>query len=162
MKSPVVMGIDPSIAKTGVVILRGTDLLHAQTLKTPPGRTDEERVMELALLVNNLANAYGVEAAGIEKQHAGGCRGNSLVKLCLAAGALLGGLANRDFPVYGVQPTAARKALGYGAMKKPQVQEATRRRLNMEKKLPQDQADACAVALAADARHRIELAKGAD
>lgn len=155
----IVLGSDPSIANCGAVVLavegNRVRLLSARTLKPPVGWTDQERVAWLCYEVTGIIANEDVTVAGVEAQHAGACRANTLVKLCMAAGAVCGACGAMQVPVYGVQPTEARKALGFGALKTHQVNEAVRRRLNLAKPLPEHQSAAVAVAFAAEARYRI-------
>jgi len=159
-----VAGVDPSIADCGIVVLSiegaRTRLLSARTLHPPVGWTDQERVAWLALEVTGIIANEDVEVAGVEAQHAGACRANTLVKLCMAAGAVCGACGAMQVPVYGVQPTEARKALGFGAMKRDAVNAAVARRLGLAKALPEHESAAVAVALAAASRHRAAVARG--
>jgi len=154
-----VLGVDPSIRECGVVVVHDDHLVYRRTLRPDPHLPDSERLTWIGETIGTVAETLEVNAIGVEAQYAGAARGNALVKLAMCAGVVVGLGAWLGVPVYLVQPSEARAALGHGRMGKEQVHGAVRARLGLgdDYELTEHEAAAVAVALAVERRDRFAM-----
>jgi len=148
-----ILGIDPGIGITGFGLIETSSRASARaldfgvittTMNAPlPGRLKE--------LYDNLQEVFDAakpDVVSIEKLFFSK-NITTGIAVAEARGLVLLTAAQRNIPIYEYTPNEIKKILtGYGAAKKPQMQEMVRVHLNLEKKpKPDDAADALAAAI---------------
>ena len=148
-----ILGIDPGIGITGFGLIETSSRASARaldfgvittTMNAPlPGRLRE--------LYDNLQEVFDTakpDVVSIEKLFFSK-NITTGIAVAEARGLVLLTAAQRNIPIYEYTPNEIKKILtGYGAAKKPQMQEMVRVHLNLEKKpKPDDAADALAAAI---------------
>jgi crossover junction endodeoxyribonuclease RuvC len=146
-----ILGIDPGLARVGygVIEVEGRDqrLLDCGIIRTDPGRSEGERMVEIARDLRVLLRTWQPQLAAVEKFFF--YRSSTTIAVVQARGVLMMTLARFRVPVVEYPPMQIKLALaGHGHAEKDAVLEAVMRELNLsEPPRPDDAADALAVAL---------------
>ncbi|MFM7314377.1 MAG: crossover junction endodeoxyribonuclease RuvC [Cyanobium sp.] len=150
-----ILGIDPGLARVGygVIEVEGTpgrgrqQLLDCGIIRTDPGRSEGERMVEIARDLRVLLRTWRPELASVEKFFF--YRSSTTIAVVQARGVLMMTLARFGVPVVEYPPMQIKLALaGHGHAQKDDVLEAVMRELDLEEPpRPDDAADALAVAL---------------
>jgi crossover junction endodeoxyribonuclease RuvC len=146
-----ILGIDPGLARVGygVIEVEGRDqrLLDCGIIRTDPGRSEGERMVEIARDLRVLLRTWRPQLAAVEKFFF--YRSSTTIAVVQARGVLMMTLARFRVPVVEYPPMQIKLALaGHGHAEKDAVLEAVMRELNLsEPPRPDDAADALAVAL---------------
>ena len=146
-----ILGIDPGLARVGygVIEVEGRDqrLLDCGIIRTDPGRSEGERMVEIARDLRVLLRTWRPQLAAVEKFFF--YRSSTTIAVVQARGVLMMTLARFKVPVVEYPPMQIKLALaGHGHAEKDAVLEAVMRELNLsEPPRPDDAADALAVAL---------------
>ncbi len=156
-----VLGVDPGFGRTGlgVVDIQGTKATHVwhEVIETP---SDMPFVERLQVVRNDLQEAirkFSPTAAAIEDLFFQS-NAKTAMKVGMARGVLLLGLADAGLPIVNVKPNELKQGItGYGRADKKQVQEMVVRLLKMEEapKLD-DAADALALAIVGGLLHKTK------
>ena len=158
-----VIGIDPSLTSTGLVLIRKGEVIYHSNIKTSTKMFYSERIAYIAKEVYkffaHISKFRKVDVIAIEMPYIGRIKGNSTLKVAEARGAIIGGISayfgvlDRP-PIEDIAATEAKKAVGVNsALKrvdsKPAVKEAVERLFpEMKTNINQDILDACAIATA--------------
>ncbi|MHB8572335.1 MAG: crossover junction endodeoxyribonuclease RuvC [Candidatus Dormibacteria bacterium] len=148
---PVILGIDPGIARTGFGVVRlGAGVpavVECGCIETPPG-PDPARLLELVLRLEALFERHAPAEAAVERLFFGQ-NSRSALQVGQARGVAILALARAGIEISEYTPVQVKQALtGYGAAGKDQVEVMVRRRLGIVDRIrPDDTADALAVAL---------------
>lgn len=161
----VVLGIDPSLRGTGVVVaafqpqLTMPQLLHHATLKHPSSHDYVACLGDLLEAIENLMSRYPIDEAALEQTIYVQNR-QVAQKMGAARGAIIAPLARKGIPVWEYAPLRVKQAVvGTGKASKGQVAKTVQRWLGLAEALPYDESDALAVALChAWSRERPHLA----
>jgi crossover junction endodeoxyribonuclease RuvC len=146
-----ILGIDPGLARVGygVIEVEGRDqrLLDCGIIRTDPGRSEGERMVEIARDLRVLLRTWQPQLAAVEKFFF--YRSSTTIAVVQARGVVMMTLARFRVPVVEYPPMQIKLALaGHGHAEKDAVLEAVMRELNLsEPPRPDDAADALAVAL---------------
>ena len=150
-----ILGIDPGLARVGygVIEVEGTpgrgrqQLLDCGIIRTDPGRSEGDRMVEIARDLRQLIRAWRPELAAVEKFFF--YRSSTTIAVVQARGVLMMTLARFRVPVVEFPPMQIKLALaGHGHAQKDEVLEAVMRELDLtDPPRPDDAADALAVAL---------------
>ena len=148
-----ILGIDPGLARVGYGVIeidgaeRTQGLLDCGIIRTDPGRSEGERMVEIARDLRVLLRTWRPELAAVEKFFF--YRSSTTIAVVQARGVLMMTLARFRVPVVEYPPMQIKLALaGHGHAEKDAVLEAVMRELNLsEPPRPDDAADALAVAL---------------
>jgi crossover junction endodeoxyribonuclease RuvC len=150
-----ILGIDPGLARVGYGVIevegppgRGRQqLLDCGIIRTDPGRSEGERMVEIARDLRLLLRTWRPELASVEKFFF--YRSSTTIAVVQARGVLMMTLARFRVPVVEYPPMQIKLALaGHGHAQKDEVLEAVMRELDLhEPPRPDDAADALAVAL---------------
>jgi len=153
----IILGIDPGLARVGYGVIaveagqasidgRGR-LLDCGLICTQPGRSDGERMVEIASDLRQLIRRWQPGLAVVEKFFF--YRSSTTIAVVQARGVLLMTLARFRIPVREYPPMQIKQALtGNGHADKHEVLEAVMRELALEQPpRPDDAADALAAAL---------------
>ncbi|MFM7652449.1 MAG: crossover junction endodeoxyribonuclease RuvC [Vulcanococcus sp.] len=146
-----ILGIDPGLARVGygVIEVQGRDqrLLDCGIIRTDPGRSEGDRMVEIARDLRVLLRTWRPELAAVEKFFF--YRSSTTIAVVQARGVVMMTLARLKVPVVEYPPMQIKLALaGHGHAHKDDVLEAVMRELNLsEPPRPDDAADALAVAL---------------
>ena len=146
-----ILGIDPGLARVGygVIEVEGRDqrLLDCAIIRTDPGRSEGERMVEIARDLRVLLRTWQPQLAAVEKFFF--YRSSTTIAVVQARGVVMMTLARFRVPVVEYPPMQIKLALaGHGHAEKDAVLEAVMRELNLsEPPRPDDAADALAVAL---------------
>ncbi|WP_411871350.1 crossover junction endodeoxyribonuclease RuvC [Vulcanococcus limneticus] len=146
-----ILGLDPGLARVGygVIDTGGGQqrLLDCGIIRTDPGRSEGERMVEIARDLRQLIRAWRPELAAVEKFFF--YRSSTTIAVVQARGVLMMTLARFAIPVVEFPPMQIKLALaGHGHAGKDDVLTAVMRELNLEvPPRPDDAADALAVAL---------------
>ena len=165
----IIFGIDPGYATVGFGVLRfdGAGVITvmgygavttAPSEVTPKGRTEVPqhlRLLEIYRDFTELLQKYRPDTAVVEKLF-WGSNTTTAIGVSQARGVLLLAAAQSGAEVAEFTPLQVKSAVtGYGRAAKPQVQEMTRRFLNLKEiPKPDDAADALAIALAYGRLHK--------
>jgi crossover junction endodeoxyribonuclease RuvC len=146
-----VLGVDAALRTTGVAILEaaGSRLtaLHFGLIVNPPARAHSAALHHLRGELGRLIDVWAPAEAAIEGVFF--CR-NARTALALgeARGAILSLCAERAVPIYEYAPRLIKRSVaGRGAAGKDQVGGMVRAMLGIPGEVPEDAADALAVAL---------------
>lgn len=149
----IILGIDPSLRRTGYGVIRmlspdRAEVLDCGIIAVRPDHAHSECLRRLIGGVRELTAVYHPENAAIEDAFYGKNIKTSMI-LSMARGAIIGTLAEAGVPVYAYSPRRAKKAVvGTGTATKGQVAAmmAARFRLDLSG-IPDDATDALALAL---------------
>jgi crossover junction endodeoxyribonuclease RuvC len=122
-------------------------LLDCGIIRTDPGRSEGERMVEIARDLRQLIRAWRPQLAVVEKFFF--YRSSTTISVVQARGVLMMTLARFQIPVVEFPPMQIKLALaGHGHAEKDDVLAAVMRELNLERPpRPDDAADALAAAL---------------
>ncbi|MEI8251485.1 MAG: crossover junction endodeoxyribonuclease RuvC [Synechococcus sp. ELA057] len=154
-----ILGIDPGLARVGYGVIavapqdrgvapQGTaQLLDCGMIRTEPGRSEGERMVEIAADLRQLLRLWRPQLAVVEKFFF--YRSSNTIAVVQARGVLMMTLARFRVPVLELPPMQIKQALtGNGHAQKEEVLEAVMRELDLEQPpRPDDAADALAAAL---------------
>jgi len=152
-----ILGLDPGLARVGYGLIEVSArsgghpgqqrLLDCGMIRTEPGRSDGERMVEIARDLRLLIRAWKPELAAVEKFFF--YRSSTTISVVQARGVLMMTLARFRIPALEFPPMQIKQALtGHGHADKDEVLEAVMRELDLsEPPRPDDAADALAVAL---------------
>ncbi len=146
-----ILGIDPGLARVGygLIEIAGSSqrLLDCGILRTDPGASDGERMLEIARDLRVLVRTWRPQLAVVEQFFF--YRSSTTIAVVQARGVLLMTLARFAVPVAEFPPMQIKQALtGNGHADKQDVLEAVMRELGLESPpRPDDAADALAAAL---------------
>jgi len=146
-----ILGIDPGLARVGFgvieVVGREQQLLDCGIIRTDAGRSEGDRMVEIARDLRLLLRTWRPELAAVEKFFF--YRSSTTIAVVQARGVVIMTLARFRVPVVEFPPMQIKLALaGSGHARKDEVLEAVMRELNLsEPPRPDDAADALAVAL---------------
>jgi len=151
----VILGLDPGLARVGYGLIavdgkpgRGSqELLDCGIIRTDPGRSEGDRMVEIARDLRQLIRAWKPELAVVEKFFF--YRSSTTISVVQARGVLMMTLARFQIPVVEFPPMQIKLALaGHGHAEKDDVLAAVMRELNLDTPpRPDDAADALAAAL---------------
>jgi crossover junction endodeoxyribonuclease RuvC len=151
----VILGLDPGLARVGYGLIavdgkpgRGSQqLLDCGIIRTDPGRSEGDRMVEIARDLRQLIRAWKPELAVVEKFFF--YRSSTTISVVQARGVLMMTLARFQIPVVEFPPMQIKLALaGHGHAEKNDVLAAVMRELNLDTPpRPDDAADALAAAL---------------
>ena len=150
-----ILGLDPGLARVGygVIDVDGRPgsgrqhLVDCGIIRTDPGRSDGDRMVEIARDLRQLLRTWRPQLAAVEKFFF--YRSSTTISVVQARGVLMMTLARFQVPVVEYPPMQIKLALaGHGHADKGDVLDAVMRELNLEDPpRPDDAADALAVAL---------------
>ena len=146
-----ILGIDPGLARVGYGVIevegRSQRLLDCGIIRTDAGRSEGDRMVEIARDLRQLIRAWRPELAAVEKFFF--YRSSTTIAVVQARGVVMMTLARFAVPVVEFPPMQIKLALaGSGHARKDEVLEAVMRELDLsEPPRPDDAADALAVAL---------------
>lgn len=146
-----IFGIDPGLARVGYGVIevegRQQRLLDCGIIRTDAGRSEGERMVEIARDLRVLLRTWRPELAAVEKFFF--YRSSTTIAVVQARGVVMMTLARFAVPVVEFPPMQVKLALaGSGHARKDEVLEAVMRELDLsEPPRPDDAADALAVAL---------------
>jgi crossover junction endodeoxyribonuclease RuvC len=151
-----ILGLDPGLARVGYGLIEAGgnhadqasgQLLDCGIIRTEPGRSDGERMVEIARDLRQLIRCWRPQLAVVEKFFF--YRSSTTISVVQARGVLMMTLARFRIPVVEVPPMQIKQALtGDGHADKDAVLEAVMRELQLsEPPRPDDAADALAAAL---------------
>lgn len=146
-----ILGIDPGLARVGYGVIevqgRQQRLLDCGIIRTDAGRSEGDRMVEIARDLRQLIRAWRPELAAVEKFFF--YRSSTTIAVVQARGVVMMTLARFAVPVVEFPPMQIKLALaGSGHARKDEVLEAVMRELDLrEPPRPDDAADALAVAL---------------
>jgi crossover junction endodeoxyribonuclease RuvC len=160
------MGIDPGIAIVGfgVVEKQGSQLRPVQygSIQTEAGLPVPLRLKQIFKAMQSLLETYRPEELAVEKLYFSKNVTNAFT-VGQARGVILLAAELADIPVYEYTPMQVKQAVtGYGGAGKKQIQEMTKRLLNLkETPKPDDVADALGIAIThAQFRTYISISEG--
>ena len=146
-----ILGIDPGLARVGYGVIDTGDgvqqMLDCGIIRTDAGRSEGERMVEIAGDLRQLIRQWRPELAAVEKFFF--YRSSNTISVVQARGVVIMTLARFGIPIVEFPPMQIKLALaGFGHAQKDEVLEAVMRELNLTKPpRPDDAADALAVAL---------------
>ena len=146
-----ILGIDPGLARVGYGVIDVTEsrrqMLDGGIIRTEPGWSDGERMVEIARDLRVLIRRWRPQQAAVEKFFF--YRSSNTINVVQARGVIMMTLARFKLPVVEFPPMQIKLALaGFGHADKDEVLDAVMRELNLsEPPRPDDAADALAVAL---------------
>ena len=146
-----ILGIDPGLARVGygVIDTKGgvQKMLDCGIIRTDAGRSEGERMVEIAGDLRQLIRQWRPELAAVEKFFF--YRSSNTISVVQARGVVIMTLARFEIPIVEFPPMQIKLAVaGFGHAQKDEVLEAVMRELNLtEPPRPDDAADALAVAL---------------
>ena len=144
-----ILGIDPGLARVGYGVIevagRRQQLLDCGIIRTDPGRSEGDRMVEIARDLRQLLRIWRPQLAAVEKFFF--YRSSTTIAVVQARGVVM--MARFAVPVVEFPPMQIKLALaGSGHARKDEVLEAVMRELDLtEPPRPDDAADALAVAL---------------
>lgn len=149
-----ILGIDPGLARVGYGVIDVEEgpggaktMLDCGIIRTDPGRSDGDRMVEIAKDLRVLIRTWKPQLAAVEKFFF--YRSSTTISVVQARGVLMMTLARFGVPVVEFPPMQIKLALaGHGHADKDDVLDAVMRELNLDTPpRPDDAADALAVAL---------------
>jgi crossover junction endodeoxyribonuclease RuvC len=150
-----ILGLDPGLARVGYGLIDvdgrpgsgRQQMLDCGIIRTDPGRSDGERMVEIARDLRQLLRTWRPQLAAVEKFFF--YRSSTTISVVQARGVLMMTLARFQVPVVEYPPMQIKLALaGHGHADKGDVLDAVMRELNLDDPpRPDDAADALAVAL---------------
>ena len=138
---------DPHIPNDGKPGRGSQQLLDCGIIRTDPGRSEGDRMVEIARDLRQLIRAWKPDLAVVEKFFF--YRSSTTISVVQARGVLMMTLARFQIPVVEFPPMQIKLALaGHGHAEKDDVLAAVMRELNLDTPpRPDDAADALAAAL---------------
>ncbi|MEA5422340.1 crossover junction endodeoxyribonuclease RuvC [Synechococcus sp. CCY9202] len=146
-----ILGIDPGLARVGYGVIDTSGglqrMLDCGIIRTDPGRSEGDRMVEIARDLRLLIRTWRPQLAAVEKFFF--YRSSTTISVVQARGVLMMTLARFKVPIVEFPPMQIKLALaGSGHAEKQEVLEAVMRELQLEiPPRPDDAADALAVAL---------------
>jgi len=149
-----ILGIDPGLARVGYGVIDVEEgpggaqrMLDCGIIRTDPGRSEGERMVEIARDLRLLIRTWQPQLAAVEKFFF--YRSSTTISVVQARGVLMMTLARFNIPVVEFPPMQIKLALaGHGHADKDDVLDAVMRELQLDTPpRPDDAADALAVAL---------------
>jgi len=147
------LGLDPGTATIGYGLVEelgdgSLQAVHYGVITTTPDLPMWERLKIIYEGVQALAASYKPDHAGVEELFFAR-NVTTAITVAQGRGVILLALANADVPITEYKPNTIKQSVsGYGAAKKPQMQEMVRMLLGLESiPKPDDAADALAVAI---------------
>jgi crossover junction endodeoxyribonuclease RuvC len=146
-----ILGIDPGLARVGYGVIQVQNgpatMLDCGILRTDAGRSDGERMVEIAADLRQLIRLWRPQLASVEKFFF--YRSSTTIAVVQARGVVMMTLARFRIRTVEIPPMQIKQALtGDGHADKHQVLEAVMRELRLDlPPRPDDAADALAVAL---------------
>jgi crossover junction endodeoxyribonuclease RuvC len=146
-----ILGIDPGLARVGYGVIEITAsqqrMLDCGMIRTDPGRSEGERMVEIAGDLRQLVRAWRPDLAVVEKFFF--YRSSTTISVVQARGVLVMTLARFGIPLLEFPPMQIKQALtGNGHAQKDEVLDAVMRELDLDQPpRPDDAADALAAAL---------------
>ena len=124
-------------------------MIDCGIIRTDPGRSEGERMVEIARDLRQIIRIHQPELASVEKFFF--YRSSNTIAVVQARGVLIMTLTRFGLPIVEFPPMQIKQALtGHGHADKDEVLEAVMRELNLDTPpRPDDAADALAVALTA-------------
>lgn len=147
-----ILGIDPGYATVGFGFVRYNAPRFAVgqygAVITPSSEPFEKRLKTIHDSVCSLIERYSPDAVAIEKLYYAN-NAKTVIGVAEARGVILLAACEKGVPIYEYTPLQVKQAVtGYGQAFKAQVQEMTRRLLNLKQiPKPDDTADALAIAI---------------
>ncbi len=147
-----VLGIDPGYGITGFGLIEGErgqfSLLRYGAITTPPGADFSARLEMIYEDMRSLLQMAKPDAVAIEELFFGH-NVTTAIGVAQSRGVILLAIRQAGIPVFSYKPMQVKQAVvGYGNATKHQVQDMTKRILNLSKlPKPDDAADAIAIAL---------------
>lgn len=146
----IVIGIDPGTVVTGygIICKSGNQLkvIDCGVIKPPAAKKLSERYTILYQGVENLVDRFQPHAMGIETQYVGR-NVQSTLKLAMARSVMMVAAKKKGLPIFECAPSRAKKAMvGVAGASKHQMQKMTEALFGLQK-VPEDAADALAIAL---------------
>ncbi|NBO28479.1 MAG: crossover junction endodeoxyribonuclease RuvC [Synechococcaceae bacterium WBA_2_066] len=147
-----ILGIDPGLARVGYGVIETgppIELLDCGMISTEAGKSEGQRMVEIANDLRQLIRRWQPDLASVEKFFF--YRSSNTIAVVQARGVLIMTLSRFRIPIVEYPPMQIKLALaGHGHADKTDVQDAVMRELNLdERPKPDDAADALAVALTA-------------
>ena len=154
-----ILGIDPGLARVGYGVIdveprKGKQqglqqMVDCGIIRTDPGRSEGERMVEIARDLRQIIRIHQPELASVEKFFF--YRSSNTIAVVQARGVLIMTLTRFGLPIVEFPPMQIKQALtGHGHADKDEVLEAVMRELDLDAPpRPDDAADALAVALTA-------------
>lgn len=147
-----ILGIDPGYAIVGYGVIETAAgryrAMEYGAITTCAGEDFGLRLLEIHRGMEEILTRLQPQAASVEKLYFTNNKTTG-IGVAEARGVILLSLAQHGVPLYEYTPMQVKQAVtGYGKAQKPQVQEMTRRLLNLPKvPKPDDTADALALAI---------------
>ncbi|MFN5163082.1 MAG: crossover junction endodeoxyribonuclease RuvC, partial [Cyanobacteriota bacterium] len=141
----IILGIDPGLARVGYGVIEVRErarLLDCGILRTDPGRSEGERMVEIAADLRTLVRRWQPDRAAVEKVFF--YRSSTTISVVQARGVVIMTLARFRIPVVEFPPMQIKLAVaGHGHADKGEVLEAVMRELELDQPpRPDDAADA--------------------
>lgn len=152
LKSRVILGIDPGLARTGYgVIAVKPGMLHAigyGVVQTPARKPDADRLAEISRGIRTLLKKFHPDAVAVEKLFFN-TNTKTAMMVSQARGVILSACGHAGVEVSEYTPLQVKMAVvGYGRADKIQIQHMVQTILNLQTApQPDDAADALAVAI---------------
>ena len=146
-----ILGIDPGLARVGYGVIDTTGgvqkMLDCGIIRTDAGRSEGQRMVEIAGDLRQLIRQWRPELAAVEKFFF--YRSSNTISVVQARGVVIMTLARFEIPIVEFPPMQIKLAVaGFGHAQKDEVLEAVMRELSLtEPPRPDDAADALAAAL---------------
>lgn len=147
------LGIDPGTAIIGYGLVRehsdgSLQAVAYDVITTPAGTPMWERLKTIHEKLTEVINLYQPDRAAVEELFFAK-NVTTAITVAQGRGVILLALAQANLPIAEYKPNAIKQSIsGYGAAKKPQMQEMVRMLLGLEHiPRPDDAADALAVAI---------------
>ena len=136
-----ILGIDPGLARVGYGVIdveprKGTPegsqrMVDCGIIRTDPGRSEGERMVEIARDLRQIIRIHQPELASVEKFFF--YRSSNTIAVVQARGVLIMTLTRFGLPIVEFPPMQIKQALtGHGHADKDEVLEAVMRELNLE------------------------------
>lgn len=160
-----VLGIDTSLRGTGLGVVEQTEGrirgLAYDVLKNPPGRPLSGCLVHIQDELKRVLADYHPDVVAVEGVYIARFAKTALI-LGHARGVVIATCAAEAIPIFEYAPRRVKQAVvGYGAATKEQMQVMVARQLGLSGMLPEDAADALAIALChLQSRTRITLGGG--
>lgn len=148
----IILGIDPGYAIVGWGVLdyrnNHFSVVDYGAILTDAGTPFNERLEKIYDSLNALIEKYNPEAMSVEKVFYNS-NAKTVIDVSQARGVIMLAAQKNKLPVFEYTPLQVKQSVvGYGRAEKKQIQEMTRRILNLEKvPKPDDTADALAMAI---------------
>lgn len=147
------LGIDPGTATIGYGLVEehndgSLQAVHFGVITTSPKLPMWERLKLIHDGIADLVEQYSPDRSGVEELFFAK-NVTTAITVAQGRGVILLALAQGNVPIYEYKPNEVKQAIsGYGAAKKPQMQEMTRMLLGLDDiPRPDDAADALAIAI---------------